>query len=161
MIDGPVEGLLEVLVFDVGGQLYGLAAADVLEIVRATAIVPLPRAPAIVEGVINVRGRVIPVLDIRQRFRIAPKKLAPSDHFILALAGEYVAALRSDRVLELRRFRASEIEQAKAVLPHAEGAASIVKLPSGLILLHDVRTFLSPGEVAAVMAPLAAAGRPS
>jgi len=157
MTAAAVDGLVEVLVFEVGGQLYGLAASNVREIVRATAIVPLPRAPAIVEGVINVRGRIIPVLDIRQRFRIAPKKLSPSDHFVLAFAAEYVVALRVDRVVELQRFRASDIAEAKTVLPYSEYVAGVAKLSSGLVLLHDVRTFLSQGEAASLEAPLAAA----
>jgi purine-binding chemotaxis protein CheW len=162
-VTAAVDGLLEVLVFEVGGQRYGLAASDVREIVRAAAIVPLPRAPAIVEGIVNVRGRVIPVLDIRQRFRLPAKKLAPSDHFVLAFAAEYVVALRADRVLELRRFRAAEIEEAVAVLPYSEYVAGVAKLPTGLVLLHDVRTFLSQGEAAALAAPLTAAtaGGPS
>jgi purine-binding chemotaxis protein CheW len=160
MTASPADGLVEVLVFEVGGQLYGVAALDVREIVRATAIVPLPRAPAIVEGVINVRGSVIPVLDIRQRFRVAAKKLSPSDHFVLAFAAEYVVALRVDRVVELQRFRASDIAEANAVLPYSEYLAGVAKLSNGLVLLHDVRTFLSQGETAALEVPLAAARAP-
>jgi len=159
MIEPAADGLVEVLVFEVGGQLYGLDAADVREIIRATAIVPLPRAPAVVEGVINVRGSVLPVLDIRQRFRLPAKRLSPSDQFVLAFAGEYVVALRVDCVIELQRFRASEIAEARTVLPYTEYIAGVATLPSGLVLLHDVRTFLSQGEAAALAAPLAAATR--
>jgi purine-binding chemotaxis protein CheW len=156
-VDRAGDRLIDVLVFEVGGQTYGLAAPDVREIVRAAAIVPLPRAPAIVEGVINVRGRVVPVLDIRQRFRLPTRKLAPTDHFILAFAGDYVVALRADRVVELRKFRGAEIDDAATVLPYSEYVAGVAKLPGGLVLLHDIRTFLSQGEAAALAAPLAAA----
>lgn len=160
MTEPAADGLIEIVVFEVGGQLYGLAAADVREIVRATAIVPLPRAPAVVEGVINVRGSVLPVLDIRQRFRLPAKRLSPSDLFVLAFAAEYVVALRVDRVIELQRFRASEIAEARSVLPYSEYVAGVAKLAGGLVLLHDVRSFLSQGEVAALAAPLAAARSP-
>src|SRR5881296_2430916 len=77
----------EVLVFEVGGQKYALPTADVRELVRAVAITPLPAAPAVIEGVVDVRGRVLPVLDVRARFRLPPKALDPSDHFIVASAG--------------------------------------------------------------------------
>ena len=59
------SGELEVVVFEIGGLLYALPAASVRELVRAVAIVPPPRAPAIVEGIINLRGKVVPVLDVR------------------------------------------------------------------------------------------------
>ncbi|MGH7435187.1 MAG: chemotaxis protein CheW, partial [Polyangiaceae bacterium] len=77
---------MTILLFEVGGRRYGLLAAEVRELVRAVTIHPLPRAPAIVEGLVNVRGRIVPVLDIRSRFRIPLRPLAPSDHLILAQA---------------------------------------------------------------------------
>jgi purine-binding chemotaxis protein CheW len=130
----------------------------VVEIVRAVTVVPLPRAPLVVEGVINVRGRVLPVLDVRRRFRLPEKELAPSDHLILARAVEYTAVLRADRVLDLLQVPAAEIAEAQQILPHSEYLAGVVKLPGGLVLLHDVRTFLSPGELAALAEPLASTG---
>src|SRR5882672_6593162 len=77
----------EILLFEIGGERYGLPSVDVRELVRAVTIVPLPRAPAIVEGLINLRGRIVPVLDVRSRFRVPAKPLEPSDHFIIASVG--------------------------------------------------------------------------
>jgi len=79
---------MELLIFELAGQRYGLAVDDVREVVHAVSISPLPKAPAVVEGVINVRGTVTAVLDIRRRFGHPAKPLAPSDHFVLARAGE-------------------------------------------------------------------------
>jgi purine-binding chemotaxis protein CheW len=59
----------ELLIFEIGASRFGLPSADVREVLRAVTIVPLPGAPPIVEGLINVRGRIVPVLDIRRRFR--------------------------------------------------------------------------------------------
>ena len=61
---------------DAGADRTGLVGAEVQQVVRAVTIAPLPRAPAIVEGVINLRGALIPVLDIRARFDLPAKKLA-------------------------------------------------------------------------------------
>jgi hypothetical protein len=69
---------LDIVVFEVGGQVYALPALDVHELIRAVAIVPLPRAPAIVEGIINLRGKIVPVLDIRSRFRFTPMTISSS-----------------------------------------------------------------------------------
>jgi purine-binding chemotaxis protein CheW len=141
---------LQVLVFEVGGHRYGLPAADVQELLRAVSIVPLPRAPAIIEGIINLRGRLVPVLDVRRRFRLLARPLHPSDHFIVARAGERVVALRVDRAVDLVRLEAEDIEEAGAVVPGAEYVAWVARSPHDLVLIHDLRTFLSREESAAL-----------
>ena len=88
---------LEVVVFEVGGRRYGLLASDVRELVRVAALLPLPRAPAVVEGILNLRGRVVPVYDIRSRFGLPPKAVELTDHLIVAQAGERLVAVRVDR----------------------------------------------------------------
>src|SRR5688572_3677891 len=95
---------MDVLVFEVGGVRYGLPASQVREIVRAVTIVPLPRAPAIVEGVVNVHGTVVPVLDLRTRFRLPAKPLSHTDHLVLAWAGPRLVALRADRAIAMERI---------------------------------------------------------
>jgi len=148
----------ELLVFEVGGQRYGLPAADVRELLRAVTLTPLPRAPAIVEGVINVRGVLVPVLDIRGRFRLPPKPPEPSDHLIVARAGGRVVALRVDRAVELARLEPAAVERAEAVVPGVAYVAQMAKLPDGLVLVHDLSTFLSHAEAADLADALAQAG---
>jgi len=141
---------LEVLVFEVGGQRYALRSPEVRELVRAVTMVALPKAPAIVEGIINVRGAVVPVLDIRTRFRLPAKAATHTDHLILAWAGPRLVALRADRALDLARLEAREVEDAKAVVPGADYVSGVAKLPGGLVLIHDLRTFLSQAEAVAL-----------
>src|SRR5262249_13161091 len=91
--------LLELLICEVAGQRFGLSLAEVREIIRAVPPVPVTRAlappstgggesrarrPAGVEGLINLRGNVIPVLDVRSRLRLAAKPLEHTDHLIIA-----------------------------------------------------------------------------
>src|SRR5262249_2656363 len=134
-------------------------------ILRAVAITPLPKAPAVVEGVINVRGALVPVLDIRGRFRLPPKPLEPADHLIVARVGERPVALRVDRALELVRLEASAAERAETPVPGVEYVAQIARLPGGLVLIHDLNTFLSQaesfrlGEALAEAAPAGGEGR--
>jgi purine-binding chemotaxis protein CheW len=139
---------LDFVVFEVAGQLYGLPVPDVRELLRAVAIVPLPRAPAIVEGVINLRGRIVPVLDIRSRFRLPSKPLHPDDHLLVAFAGEFLVALRADRAVNLVRLDHHELQEAKGLVPGVEYVAWVARLPNNLVLIHDLRTFLSRGESA-------------
>lgn len=75
---------MEILVFELDDQRYGLAVDDVREVVRVVRISPLPKAPAIVEGVINVRGTVTAVMNIRKRFGKKEKTVQLTDHLVLA-----------------------------------------------------------------------------
>lgn len=142
--------VLEVLIFEVGGQLYALPSSSVRQVVRAVTVVPLPRAPAIVEGVVNVRGTLVPVLDIRSRFRLPPKPLEHTDHLVLGWAGSRPVAVRVDRALELVRLDASQIEDARRAAPGVEYVAGVAKLDDGLVLIHDLQTFLWADEAVAI-----------
>jgi purine-binding chemotaxis protein CheW len=140
----------EVLVFEVAGQTYGLPIADVLELVRAVTITPLPNAPAVIEGVVNVRGRVLPVLDVRARFRLPAKALDPSDHFIVAAAGPRGVILRVDRATNLARVDEALVQSPQTLGPSAAYVAGVLKLDDGLVLIHDLTTFLSAAEAASL-----------
>lgn len=140
---------LDLVVFTLSTQSFALLARDVRELVRAVAIAPLPNAPALLEGVINLRGRIVPVLDARKRFGLPAKPLTPSDHFIVADTGERVVALRADRAVDLVRVDLRDVEGA-GVVPEVPYIAGIAKLASGIVLIHDLRTFLSTTEGRAV-----------
>lgn len=137
---------LDFVVFEVGGQRYGLSACVVRELVRAVTITALPKAPAIIEGVIDVRGTVVPVLDIRARFRLPAKPVRHTDHLILAHAGERLVALRADSAVGLVPLEASQIDAAAQIAPTAEYLAGVAKLADGLVLIHDLETFLTEAE---------------
>ncbi len=141
---------LDVVVFELGGQLFGLAASDVRELVRAVAVVPLPRAPAVVKGVINLRGQVVPVLDVRARFHLPPREIEPPDHLIVARAGQRLVALHVDRATDLVRLKQADIEEVRNLVPGAEHVAWVAKVPNNLVLIHDLSTFLSRSEAAAL-----------
>jgi purine-binding chemotaxis protein CheW len=135
---------LELLLFTVAEQRYALPARDVEEVVRAVASVPLPKAPAVIEGIINLRGAVVPVLDLRVRFRLPPRAVQPADHLIIARAGRRRVALRVDRALELARLAAEPAPEVQG----ADYVSGVVMRSDGLVLIHDLRTFLSSAEAA-------------
>ena len=93
----------ETLVFEVGGRRYGLAAFEVVELVRVVAVVRLPKAPEWIEGVVNLRGRVVPVIDLRARLGLPARAIELSDHLIVAQGRDFPIALRVDRALDLAR----------------------------------------------------------
>jgi purine-binding chemotaxis protein CheW len=137
---------IEILMLDFGGQRYGLPATCVHEVLRAVVPVPLPNAPAIVEGVINVHGSIIPVFDMRQRIGLPSKQLDHTDHLVVASAGARRVALHVDRATHLLQLEAADLEDAKRASPAAEYIAWIAKLPDDLVLIQDLRNFLSRTE---------------
>jgi purine-binding chemotaxis protein CheW len=141
---------VDVLVFHLSRQRYGLVGPDVQQVVRAVTIAPLPRAPAIVEGVINLRGALVPVLDIRTRFGLPAKKLAISDQLIVASAGTRLVALRVDGTLDFIAIDPALIEDPAPMLGQSGLIAGVAKLPDGLVLIHDLRAFLSTAEAQAL-----------
>jgi hypothetical protein len=80
-----------IVVFNLDEQQYALHLAAVERIVRVAEITPVPKAPAIVLGVINVQGQVIPVINIRKRFRLPDREMSLSDHLIIARTAKRAA----------------------------------------------------------------------
>jgi purine-binding chemotaxis protein CheW len=148
---GPGSGD-EFLEFEVGGRRYGIRVIDVVELLRAVTIIPLPRAPGIVEGVITVRGAVVPVLDFRARFKLAPKPATSADQLMVVRVGARRRAFRIDRAIDLVRVDPSDIEDVDVLMPGVAYVAGVAKLSDRLMLIHDFRTFLSRAEADALAA---------
>src|SRR5947207_2973246 len=102
--------LFEILIFEVGGQRFGLPVADVQEIVRAVPLLQLPGTPVGIEGVINVRGSVVPVLDIRRQFHLPARPLEYTDHLVIARVTDRLVALRVDRATDLIRLPSADVQ---------------------------------------------------
>lgn len=141
---------MDTLVFQLGGQRFGVAAYDVVELLPAVSVTPLPRAPAIVEGVINVRGQLVPVLDIRSRFGLEERPVRHSDHYVVAKAGKRVVAVRADRALDLVHVPGEALIDATEAVPASPYIKGVAKLPDGLVLLHDLHAFLTSAEEASL-----------
>lgn len=137
---------MNLLVFSLGDQRFALPVSVVHETLAAVAITPLPAAPAVVSGVIDVRGEVVPVYDLHVRFGRPPRPVRISEHFVLADAGKRLVALRVDRVLELVEVPAHDVASARPDDSRMKHVAGIVRLPDGLALLQDLSAFLSQAE---------------
>jgi purine-binding chemotaxis protein CheW len=137
---------MQLVTFEVAGNRYALPAAGVRELLRAVLPSPLPKAVPFVEGVIDVRGTIVPVVEIRSRFGLPPKALAPSDHLILSDAGDRVVALRVDRVLDLVELDTADVTSVERQVPTARHIEGVARLPEGLAVIYDLSTFLSAAE---------------
>lgn len=149
-MDDSRDSRMELLTFEIWRERFGIPLADVREIVRAVSIARLPQAPLVVEGVINVRGSIVPTLDIRARFNLPPKAVEPSDHLVIAFAKHRLVAIRVDRVTDLLTLARSEVEDVTVAVPGSTLVAGVAKLHDGLLLIHDLATFLSAAEAEAL-----------
>lgn len=145
-----------ILVFELGEYRYGLPLAAVCEVLPMPSIVPLPKAPSVVEGVVNIRGVVMAVMDIRLRFRLPAKTPHPTDHLLIAWAGRRRVALRVDRVVGLAPIAAHDIQEADVLSTRAEYLVGVARQPDGLVLLHDLDGFLAEAELGDLDAALGA-----
>ena len=95
---------------------------------------------------INVQGQVIPVVNIRKRFRLPDREMSLSDHLIIARTAKRAAALVADAVVSVVERWEEELTAADRILPGLEYVEGVVKLEDGLILIHNLDTFLSLEE---------------
>lgn len=138
----------KIVIFSLEGQRYALHLGVVERIVRAVEITPLPEAPEIVQGIINIEGRVIPVLDIRQRFRLPERSLEISDQFIIAETRQRAVALLVDNVINVTDYISDEVIAADEISSGVKYISGVAKESDGLVLIHDIDTFLSLDEQA-------------
>jgi len=132
---------MEILVFEVAGERHGLAAPQVREVLPAVPLLRVEGAPRGIEGVINLRGQVLPVLDLRAHLGLPSTPIQYTDHLIVAEVDGRLVALRVDRAVELAEV--SELEDARRFVPGLQRTARVAKLPTGLVLVHDPSTMLT------------------
>jgi purine-binding chemotaxis protein CheW len=139
---------MHLLVFTLDDQRFALPATVVHETVAAVAVTPLPAAPAVVDGVVDVRGELVPVYDLRVRFGRPRRPVRADEHFVIASAGRRTVALRVDRALELVEVSDRDLLPARPDDPRMARVAGIARLPDGLVLVQDLEEFLSDSEAA-------------
>lgn len=136
------------VVFALNDQRYALPLSAVERCVRAVAVTALPQAPDIVLGIVNVQGWVIPVINLRRRFRLAEREIALSDQMLIARTAQRTVALVVDAVSGVLEY--TEQEAVQELLPEFRYLEGVVKLDDGLILIHNLDKFLSLEEEAAL-----------
>lgn len=136
----------QLLIFTLEGQRYALQLASVSRVVRAAAITPLPRAPEIVLGVLDLQGEVIPVINLRQRFRLPSREIRTSDLYLIARANALTVALVVDGVESVLEASAQAIIAPDDILSGTGFLLGVTRTADGLVLIHDLATMLFPEE---------------
>ena len=147
---------VQYVTFEVGKEEFGLSISAIMEVVRPLPITRLPRMPQFVEGIINLRGMIIPVVDLRSRFGLTPASSGQRMVRILIIRGALrdagdgrdLLGLVVDRVREVLHIPAASIEVAPeaATGQGADFIAGVAKAADRLIILLDVARILSHSE---------------
>lgn len=136
----------QLLIFVLGDQRCALYLPAVDRVVRVVEITPLPKAPDIVFGVVNVQGGVIPVINVRKRFGLPQRDITLTDQLVITHTARRQVALVVDTVTSIVECTAREQVVAERILPEFEYVQGVAKLKDGLILIYNLEQFLSLEE---------------
>jgi purine-binding chemotaxis protein CheW len=143
-----MEKDLQVVGFRIGNETFGVRIGSVREIVRVPEITAVPSAPETVEGVINLRGKIIPVMDLRKRFGQSDIQADKKNRILVVELENKLVGLIVNAASEVLRIAPSEIEAPGNLF--AEGESSYVtgvgKLKGRLIILLDITKLLHRPE---------------
>ena len=139
---------MQLVVFDLATEAYGVDISAVREIIRLQDITRVPRAPSFVEGVINLRGKVIPVIDLRKRFSLPISEESTENRIVVVDIGGQDIGVVVDAVNEVLRISSDSVEPPSSVITGAESdyLLGIAKLEDRLIILLDLERVLSDEE---------------
>lgn len=142
------KGIKKVVVFELARELYGMDIFNVREIIKEVPVTKVPMAPDFIEGIINLRGKIIPIVDLRKRFGLEAKRDGTGETriVIVEISGQE-AGLVVDSVKEVATIDESIIEPAPAVSTiNASFIEGVAKRNNELIILLTLDLLLEAGE---------------
>jgi purine-binding chemotaxis protein CheW len=146
------SGELQIVVCELADEHYGLEIARVFEIIRHQPITSVPGAPSFVEGVTSLRGRIIPVIDLRARFGMARVEPTKETRIVVAESASTRVGLIVDGVSEVLLVPADAVEPTPEVAAgaDAESLQGIAKVGGRLVLLLALDGLLGTDERSAL-----------
>lgn len=138
--------LNQLVTFILGEQQYALPLATVQRVVRMVEITPMPKAPEVVVGVIDLQGKIVPVMSMRKRFGMSEPEIGLSDQLIVADAAARSVALVVNLVTGVVERTTEEVIEAEKIVPGARYVEGIARLEGGILFIHDLARFLSKKE---------------
>ena len=141
--------LLQLVTFNIGEEEFGIDILKVQEIIRTMAITKVPNSPPHVEGVINLRGKVIPVIDLRSRFNMEYRPHDSQTRIIVLEIHGMIVGFVVDGVSEVLRIQSNTVEPPPAVVAgiESEYIKGVGKLDDRLLILLDLDKLVSMEEL--------------
>jgi purine-binding chemotaxis protein CheW len=142
------DEIIQLVTFSVGGEEFGVDILKVKEIIRTMNITRVPKAPGFIEGVINLRGKVVPIIDMRKRFGLPVTAHTKRTRLVVMEINTIILGFVVDSVSEVLRLPAGRLEPPPPVVAglDADYVESIGKLGDRLLILLDLDRLLQSEE---------------
>ena len=145
------EQELQLVTFRLANEEYGLPITKVREINRLVPVTKLPQTPSFMEGIINLRGIIIPVIDLRKRFEMSIADHDDDTRIIIVDISGQIVGVTVDAVIEVVRLNTADIEPTPAtVVVDSQYIEGVGKIDDRLIILLNIDKVLTNEEEAAV-----------
>lgn len=134
------NGSAQYATFFLDGLYFGIAVLSVQEVIRHQEMTPIPLAPAVVRGLINLRGQIVTAFDLRTRLGLAPRPDGELPMNVVVRTGDGAVSLLVDEIDDVVEVSAEQFEQApETVRSKVDGLVTgVYKLPARLLLILDV-----------------------
>jgi purine-binding chemotaxis protein CheW len=142
------QQLMQLIVFRIGDEEFGVPISAVQEIIKVGTITPIPDSPAFIKGLINVRGEIVAIIDVRARFFLS-MDAEPSRHIIIARQDENLFGLLVNEVMEVLRIQESDIKSPPRLMTkiHEDYVHGVITHDGRLIILLDIQQVISEEEL--------------
>ena len=139
---------LPLVVFRLGNEAYSLRLHEVREIIMVGLVTPVPRAPSFIDGVVNLRGEVMPVIDLRDRFGLPRVEHTSLSRIIITPIGGVFTGLVVDSVEEVKNVDQRRLEEPPKVTADGANAyiTKVARTESGVVFLLDIQHLLTDTE---------------
>ncbi|MEO7823375.1 MAG: chemotaxis protein CheW [Gemmatimonadaceae bacterium] len=141
---------MDVLTFELDSRLHAFRAGDVVQVVQMVEISPLPGAPAVIEGIVNVRGTIVPVFDLRARLGLPTREIDPGQHLVILATGARSTAVRVDAADDFVSIPDGDIavslEDSGVGGARPRHVAGVAATADGTTIIYDLAAFLSQSE---------------
>jgi purine-binding chemotaxis protein CheW len=144
------DSLLQLVVFQLGGEEFGVEIMKVQEIIRMPEITHIPQSPDFVEGVINLRGKIIVVVNLDKRFNFQSKEIDDHSRIVVIEIGNSVVGMIVDSVNEVLRIPTSSVDPAPELITSnvsKDYIKGVGKLDGRLLILLDLARVLTLEEL--------------
>lgn len=142
--------LIQLVTFNLVGEEFGLPILDVREIIRMVEVTPVPHSPSFVEGVINLRGQILPVIDLRKRFGLSSSSADEDTRIVVVEINHNLIGLIVDGVNEVLRIPSETVNPAPQIVSSGIGAEyiqGIAHYNEKMIILIDMGRVFNNDEM--------------
>ena len=141
-----METLRKLFLFKLDEQRYALDFSSVERVARIVEITPLPKAPEIVLGVVDVQGRILPVLDLRKAFHLPEREISLNDQLIIAGNKGLDITLLTQEVLGVAECTDPDVVAPESIFPGIEFVRGVAELGGRVVMICDLDRLCSEGK---------------